>query len=206
MEQTLTEAHALFAANGYAAVTMDEIAARVGVTKPLLYNYFGNKERLYIACMERAAESLTATILGSVAEAGSPAEALGDGVRAFFAFLDSDRAAWAVLFDETLPRGGEVAARVAAYRGRILALVSEAMLAQLPERRRAAARTEVEALSTALLGAAEALARWWLRTEALAAEQAAELLIATVEPGLSARATGPAERTSQPPQGGTTAS
>ena len=54
MEQTLTEAHALFAANGYAAVTMDEIAARVGVTKPLLYNYFGNKERLYIACMERA--------------------------------------------------------------------------------------------------------------------------------------------------------
>jgi hypothetical protein len=64
------------------------------------------------------------------------------------------------------------------------------MLAQLPERRREAARTEIEALSTALLGAAEALARWWLRTEALAAEQAAELLIATVEPGLSARGKG----------------
>jgi len=199
MEQTLAAAHALFAEDGYAAVTMDEIAARVGVTKPLLYNYFGNKERLYIACMERAAESLTATIAASVADTGSPAEALGDGVRAFFAFLDSDRAAWAVLFDETLPRGGEVAERAAEYRGRILALVSEAMLAQLPERRRAATRTEVEALSTALLGAAEALARWWLRTEALAADEAAELLIATVEPGLAAR-------TSQPSQGGKTAS
>ena len=199
MEQTLTEAHALFAEDGYAAVTMDEVAAEVGVTKPLLYNYFGNKERLYIACMERAAESLTATIASSVAETGSPAEALGDGVRAFFAFLDSDRAAWAVLFDETLPRGGEVAERVGEYRGRILALVSDSMLAQLPERRREAARTEIEALSTALLGAAEALARWWLRTEALAAEEAAELLIATVAPGLSARA-------SQPSQGGNTAS
>ena len=32
---------------------MDEIAASVGVTKPLLYNYFGNKEQLYITCMER---------------------------------------------------------------------------------------------------------------------------------------------------------
>ncbi len=190
MAQTLTEAHALFAEDGYAAVTMDEIAARVGVTKPLLYNYFGNKERLYIACMERAAESLTATVAESVTETDSPAEALGDGVRAFFAFLDSDRAAWAVLFDETLPRGGEVAERAAAYRGRILALVSAAMLAQLPERRRDAARIEVEALSTALLGAAEALARWWLQTEALAAEQAAELLIATVEPGLTARGKG----------------
>jgi AcrR family transcriptional regulator len=189
MEQTLTEAHALFAERGYAAVTMDEIAARVGVTKPLLY----------IACMERAAESLTAIVAGSVEETASPAAALRAGVRAFFAFLDSDRAAWAVLFDETLPRGGEVAERVAEYRGRILALVSASMLAQLPERRREAARTEIEARSTALLGAAEVLARWWLRTEALAAEEAAELLIATVEPGLVARA-------SQSPQGGTTAS
>lgn len=187
MEQTLGEAHALFAERGYAAVTMDEIAAGVGVTKPLLYNYFGNKERLYITCMERAAESLTATVAAALAEAGSPTEALRAGLRAFFSFLDSDRAAWAVLFDETLPRGGEVAERVGEYRGRILALVSDSMLAQLPARHREAARTEVEALSTALLGAAEALARWWLRTEALAAEDAAELLIATVEPGLTAR-------------------
>jgi AcrR family transcriptional regulator len=187
MEQTLNEAHALFAESGYAAVTMDGIAAKVGVTKPLLYNYFGNKERLYIACMERAGEALTATVAAAVAEAESPAGALRAGVRAFFAFLDSDRAAWAVLFDETLPQGGEVTERVAEYRGRILGLVSDSMLAQLPERRRRGARTEIEALSTALLGAAEALARWWLRTEALAAEEAAELLIATVEPGLIAR-------------------
>ena len=41
-----------------AAVTMDEVAAVVGVTKPLLYAYFGNKERLYLACMEPAAEAL----------------------------------------------------------------------------------------------------------------------------------------------------
>ncbi len=61
------------------------------------------------------------------------------------------------------------------------------MLAQLPQKRRDAARIEVEALSTALLGAAEALARWWLRTEAISADDAAELLIATIEPGLRAR-------------------
>ena len=201
MEQTLAAAHALFAERGYAAVTMDEIAAAVGVTKPLLYNYFGNKERLYTACMERAGESLTATIAAAVGETRSPGEALGAGVRAFFAFLDSDRAAWAVLFDETLPRAGEVADRVAAHRKRIADLVSGSMLAQLPSERRDAARVEVEALSTALLGAAEALARWWLRTEALSAKDAAELLIATVEPGLRARST--ASPASQTP-GGTT--
>ena len=74
------------------------------------------------------------------------------------------------------------------------------MLAQMPARRRDAARTEVEALSTALLGAAEALARWWLRTEALTAAEAAELLIATVEPGLRARTARAADFQSRFPQ------
>ena len=187
MEQTLTAAHGLFAERGYADVKMDEIAAAVGVTKPLLYNYFGNKERLYIACMERAGEALTEAVGTAVGATASPGDALGAGVHAFFAFLDDDRAAWAVLFDETLPQAGVVAERVAEYRGRILAFVSASMLAQLPEDKRAGTKVEIEALSTALLGAAEALARWWLRTEALSADEAAELLIATVEPGLRSR-------------------
>ncbi|MDQ3724545.1 MAG: TetR/AcrR family transcriptional regulator [Actinomycetota bacterium] len=189
MEQTLGAAHELFAERGYAAVTMDEIAAAVGVTKPLLYNYFGNKERLYIACLEKAGDALIATIVDSIGQTANPGDALGAGVRAFFSFLDTDRAAWAVLFDETLPHGGEVFDRVASYRGQIVDLVSASLLAQLPDRHREAAKTEVEALSTALLGASEALARWWLRTEAISAEDAAELLISTVEPGLRNRST-----------------
>jgi AcrR family transcriptional regulator len=200
MEQTLGAAHELFAERGYAAVTMDEIAAAVGVTKPLLYNYFGNKEQLYIACMERAGDSLINTIAESVGESANPGDALGAGVRAFFEFLDTDRAAWAVLFDETLPHGGEVFDRVAAYRGQIVDLVSASLLPQLPDRRQV--KVEIEALSTALLGAAEALARWWLRTEAISASEAAELLVSTVEPGLRNRSTPTSLSTSQSPQGG----
>ncbi len=71
-----------------------------------------------------------------------------------------------------------------------------------PQGAREAARVEVEALSAALLGAAETLARWWLRTEALSAEDAAELLISTIEPGLRARSGLPP--TSQSPRKGTT--
>ena len=70
----------------------------------------------------------------------------------------------------------------------IVALVATTLLAELPPRAREKARIEVEALSTAVLGAAEALARWWLRTgEQIPAADAAELLIATVVPGLRAR-------------------
>jgi len=186
--QILDVAHARFAAHGYAAVTMDDVAAGAGVTKPLLYNYFGNKERLYLACMERAGDALYATVGAAVEQADSPADALRRGLRAFFAFVDEDRDAWRVLFDETLPAGGEIADAVAAHRERLLALVAQTNLARMPERRRAHFATEVEATSVALLGAAEALGRWWLRTAAMSAADAAELLIALAEPGLRAQA------------------
>jgi AcrR family transcriptional regulator len=201
MEQTLEVARGLFADRGFAAVTMEDIAGEVGVTKPLLYNYFGNKERLYIACMERSGDALFATIGDAIGATESPSDALGAGLRAFFAFLDADRSAWAVLFDESLPQSGEVADKVAEYRGRILELVAGSLIGQLPERRRPAARTEVEALSTALMGAAEALAHWWLRNEAISAAQAAELLISTVEPGLSERSAPASKTPSNEPKG-----
>ncbi len=189
MEQTLDAAHAMFAERGYAAVTMEEIAASVGVTKPLIYNYFGNKERLYIRCMERSGDALLETVTRAVAEADSPSDGFGAGVRAFFSFLDTDRAAWAVLFDETLPQGGDVMERVSHYRGLLLGFVSETTLARMSEQSREneRVRIEVEAMSTAMLGAAEAVARWWLTTDSLSASEAAELLISTVEPGLRLR-------------------
>jgi AcrR family transcriptional regulator len=194
MEQSLGVAHAQFAERGYAAVKMDEVAAAVGVTKPLLYNYFGNKEQLYLACMEPAGDALVATVIEAVSRTDSPGDALEAGLHAFFAFVDEDRAAWRVLFDETLPAGGEIAERIGSYRARITDLVAAAMLEQIPASRRDRAKTEVEALSTALLGAAEALARWWLRTEAVSAKAAAELLVSTVQPGLRQRSARPARK------------
>jgi AcrR family transcriptional regulator len=187
MEQTVGAAHALFAERGYAAVTMDDVAAEVGVTKPLLYHYFGNKERLYLACLERAGDALVDTVLDAVGATDTSADALGAGLRAFFGFVDEDRAAWAVLFDETLPAGGPIAERVGEYRARLTDLVADALLDQIPPSKRERARVEVEALSAAVLGAAEAMARWWLRTGAVSAAQAAELLVTTLEPGLRLR-------------------
>lgn len=188
MEQTLAVAHELFAERGYHAVTMDEVAARVGVTKPLLYNYFGNKEKLYVACLDQAATALEKTVVAAVAATESPDQALREGMRAFFNFVAADRKTWRVLFDEALPGETEVGRALAAHRKRILDFVAAAIRQQFPPQAPPQVETEIDALSTAILGAAESLAHWWLRTEAISAEQAAELLIGTLEPGLRARA------------------
>src|SRR4029078_7679540 len=149
-------------------------------------------------------DALMQTVLEAVGSTATPTDALRAGMQAFFRFIDADRSGWRALFDATLPAGGEVARGVLEYRERLEGLVTAALLDQIPAgrggrraraegaapagalRRRAAA--EVAALWPALLGAAEALGRWWLRTGAIGAEEAAELLIATVEPGVRERA------------------
>jgi AcrR family transcriptional regulator len=181
--QILAVAHTQFATRGFAAVTMDEVAADVGVTKPLLYNYFGNKERLYLACLEQAAGALTETLTAAAAGAESPGDALRDGVRAFFAFVEAHRDGWRLLYDETLPASGEVADRVAAQRERLARLVAT-LIEQLVDPATPEPGPAAEGLAHALLGAAEALARWWLAGQPLSASATADLLLAAVEPGI----------------------
>jgi AcrR family transcriptional regulator len=188
--QILAVAHAQFATRGFGAVTMDEVAAEVGVTKPLLYNYFGNKERLYLACLEQAAGALTETLNAAAAGAETPADALRDGVRSFFAFVEAHRDRWRLLYDETLPASGEVADRVAAQRERLARLVAT-LIEQLVDPATPEPGPAAEGLAHALLGAAESLARWWLADEALPAAATADLLLAAVEPGMREAAARP---------------
>jgi AcrR family transcriptional regulator len=178
----LESARALFAERGYADVTMDEVATAVGVTKPLLYNYYGNKEQLFLACMKPAADALLEAVVSAVQAAPDAPAALRAGIHAFFAFLDSDGEAWRVLHDakNASPPTREIAATMETYRARMRELVT----ASLQERTESPA---VEPLSVAIFGAAEALGRWWLRTGELSAERTAELLIRTIEPGLRTR-------------------
>src|ERR1700685_3783644 len=103
--------------------------------------------------MEPGGDALVSAVVGAVERTSTPQDALRGGIHAFFEFVDADRSSWRGLFDETLPTEGGVARRVGEYRTRIADLVSEALLAQ-PS---VSSRTQVEALSIALLGAADAL-------------------------------------------------
>jgi AcrR family transcriptional regulator len=186
--QVVDAAHALFAQRGYRDVTMDAVAAAVGVTKPLLYAYFGNKEQLYLACVARTGDELAAAIDAAVDAAPTPGDALKAALRTFFALVERDEPAWRVLHDESLPTAGVVAEAIDGYRARIAAPVARAFRALPGGPADARATAQAEALAHGQLAAAEAMSRWWLRTGALPAGDLAELLIDTLEPGLAQRA------------------
>ena len=102
-EQILAVAEQVFAERGYQATTMEDIADRVGVTKPLIYEYFGSKEGLLSACITRARTQLREATEASW-EAVGPDAALEDvfraGVRAFFTFIDEHATAFVLIQQE----------------------------------------------------------------------------------------------------------
>ena len=54
----LTAARREFARSGLAGARVDEIAARAGVNKQLVYHYFGDKDALYLAVLEWVYEEI----------------------------------------------------------------------------------------------------------------------------------------------------
>jgi AcrR family transcriptional regulator len=61
-EQLLDTGAALFAEKPYDDVLMEDIAARAGVSRGLLYHYYPNKRDLYVAIFERANDRFLARV------------------------------------------------------------------------------------------------------------------------------------------------
>lgn len=69
-------------------VGMEEIAAESGVSKPVLYRYFGDKADLYLAVGERATELLMEAMRPALDEAGSARQRIRRIVDAYFGVLE----------------------------------------------------------------------------------------------------------------------
>ncbi len=74
----------LFAAKGFEGTSVEEIAAKAGVSKPVVYEHFGGKEGLYAVVVDREMRQLLDGVTGALT-AGHPRELLE---QAAFALLD----------------------------------------------------------------------------------------------------------------------
>lgn len=181
----LESAEEVFAERGYQATSMDEIALRVGVTKPMLYEYFGSKDGLLRACLGRARQQLHDATVAAVQAGGEPREVMLRALRAFFAFVDEHAAAWSVLRNEAMLTTGPGVGEIEEIR-RQQSDYTQALLAGMPGASEVGA-VELQLRAEMITGACERVAVWRAGLdEPLSADRAAEVLLDALWPGLLA--------------------
>lgn len=70
--QLLDVARRLFAEKGYETTSIEEIAARAEVSKPVVYEHFGGKEGIYAVVVDREVQALTDALSGALEGGGHP--------------------------------------------------------------------------------------------------------------------------------------
>ena len=97
-QQLFAVALELFAQRGYRATTMDDIAERAGVTKPLLYQHFSSKRALYLELVDSIAQDLLTAIRRAVIRAEGPRQQVELGFAAYFKLVVNNEAEFRLLY------------------------------------------------------------------------------------------------------------
>ena len=166
----LEVAEEVFAERGYAEASMDEIARRVGVTKPMLYAYFGSKEGLLLAAIARVRERLTRTVMDAIADANDVEDMLWRGLLAYHEFVAGHERGWAMVRHVA---SQAVADKVEEIRRGLGKLIAELMAVHAP----GAPQREREAYAEMIVGACERSALWRQTRDDVTPEQAAQLVM-----------------------------
>jgi AcrR family transcriptional regulator len=191
----------VFAARGYHASSIDDIAREAGISKALIYEHFSSKQRLYTELIEHHADELFERIAAAVAEAGSEGAArLAIGVGAFYEFVEEHRIAWRMLFrDPTDPEVALVLDRILAQvTALVAALIAEDPGSQLAGEDRIARDQALQMLAQMLVGSVQALANWWADHQKIPRERIVEMTMDYAWLGLERLSAGERWRASFP--------
>lgn len=106
--QLIEVGRGVFAKRGYEAASVEEIAERAKVSKPIVYEHFGGKEGLYAVVVDREMDYVVTRIAESISS-GSPRERLERAALAFLDYVKEHPDGFAVLSRDapvTAARGG----------------------------------------------------------------------------------------------------
>ena len=151
----------LFAARGYHSTSVGEIAAAAGITKPVLYDHFTSKRRLFVELMESIRDELTSRGAAAMS-ADAPIEVrIRAAIEAFFDYVEERPAAARVLL--VTPRGEpELIEATRLVQSQATATLTALLLAEpmlLPGVRNR--RRRVELMTEFIKQGLHGLAEWW---------------------------------------------
>ncbi|MGE0879664.1 MAG: TetR/AcrR family transcriptional regulator [Acidimicrobiia bacterium] len=151
-EQLFAVALEAFAARGFHATSMSDIADAAGVTKPVLYQHFTSKHELYRELLEDVGDRLMSGMWSAFTGAETAREQVEAGLVAYFRFVQHDHHAFALLFSANVRRDDEFSETVKRCEDAIASMIAPLITADIDESHRLL-------LAYSLVGMAETASR-----------------------------------------------
>lgn len=165
-----------FDRRGFRDASMQAIAERSGITKALVYQYFGSKEGLYCACIERGRAQLFENLRQAAASA-APRDQLAAIVDSYFDQLDATRNSCYVLYGDAPRRA------VDEMRRRNAEVIAELLRSATP-----LCESDVQLAAQLIVGAGEQVGRWWLERREMPGEAIRARFTVAIGAGIAAMA------------------
>lgn len=178
--QLIDVGRSVFAERGFDATSVEEIADRAGVSKPVLYDHFGGKQGLYAVIIDREVELIVAQITEAIV-CGTPRERAEKAVLTFLTYVEEHPDGFAVLCRDapmTTLGGGGVSSMLNTIAGR----VGQVFAASFKESGFNPKHAPIYA--HALVGMVTFVGQWWTETRKPPVEEVASHLVALTWMGL----------------------
>jgi len=162
---------------------MDRIAELAGLSKPMLYAYFGSKEGLYSAYIEVTGRELVQRLARADRSQVPRVARLREPISEFLTFVAEHRDGWNVLFHEvTASRPlvelvAELRAQVVDEVRRMLEAGTGSWPGLLPP--------ASDGVAHAIVGAGESLANWWLEHPEVTREQVTDWYVGLTQAAIA---------------------
>ena len=158
--QLLAAALEVFTASGYHAASMDEIAERASVSKPVLYQHFPSKLDLYLAVLDMHIDSLVFAIQKAIASNKENRNRVRATIDAYFGFIEGEGEAFRLLFESDMSVEPQVRERLNRMTYECALAVSAVISLDtgLP-------KEESMILAIGLIGCTQITARHWLEKD-----------------------------------------
>ncbi|MDQ1437897.1 MAG: hypothetical protein QOK43_1526 [Acidimicrobiaceae bacterium] len=183
-----------------AGLSMEEMAAAAGVTKPILYRHFGDRGGLVLALAERFSVRLMADLQQVLSRpTDNPRDTLVGTIDAFIRFLERDPEVYRFLVQRAVSGGDEAAA--AALDG-FLRRIGQEVAVVLGEQLHAAGRDAggAEPLAHGIVGFVYGAGDWWVERRSMSRARLVEYLANTLWSGFEGMGVvgAPADSTDNP--------
>jgi AcrR family transcriptional regulator len=179
-EQLLDVGRALFAQKGFDAASIEEVAHRAGVSKPVVYEHFGGKEGLYAVVVDREMRHLLERITSALS-AGHPRELLEQAALSLLGYIQDSSDGFRILV-----RDSPVATSSGTFSSLLNDIASQVEHILGREFALRGYDTELAGLfSQSLVGMVALTGQWWLEERKPAKEEVAAHLVNLAWNGLS---------------------